>query len=140
MKYSKGFTLIELLVVIAIIGILSSVVLASLNSARTKANVNGVKATMKQMISQSSIYYDANGNKYGISGDCSSTTPQQLFSDPVISQAISYINANASTATCISTNEKLAVSTILKDNTPWCVDSIPSEKASSVNSTTGLCN
>ncbi|KKW19938.1 MAG: hypothetical protein UY63_C0004G0023 [Parcubacteria group bacterium GW2011_GWA2_51_10] len=36
MKYSKGFTLIELLVVIAIIGILSSVVLASMNSVRKK--------------------------------------------------------------------------------------------------------
>ncbi len=56
----RGFTLIELLVVIAIIGILSSVVLASLNSARQKSRDSRRIADLKQLQTALELYYDKN--------------------------------------------------------------------------------
>ena len=58
----RGFTLIELLVVIAIIGILSSVVLASLNSARQKGRDARRIADIKQLQLALELYYDANAS------------------------------------------------------------------------------
>ena len=60
----KGFTLIELLVVIAIIGVLSTVVMASLSSARLKGADTAVRANMAQARTQAQLYYEANGNSY----------------------------------------------------------------------------
>src|SRR3989344_4499705 len=61
---TRGFTLIELLVVVAIIGLLSSVILASLNGARVKGRDARRLADIKQIQVALELYYDDNGNKY----------------------------------------------------------------------------
>jgi prepilin-type N-terminal cleavage/methylation domain-containing protein len=53
---TKGFTLIELMVVIAIIGLLSSIVLVSLKSARDKANTQKIRSDMKALITALEFY------------------------------------------------------------------------------------
>ncbi len=61
-KSGAGFTLIELLVVISIIGLLASVVLVSLNSARTKARDAKRVADIKQIATALELYFDQNGS------------------------------------------------------------------------------
>ena len=58
----RGFTLIELLVVISIIGLLASIVLASLTTARTKARDANRTESINQVKTALELYYDANSS------------------------------------------------------------------------------
>ena len=104
-KYTRGFTLIELLVVIAIIGILSSVVLVSLNSARTKAGDARVISDVQQVRTALETGYDGTGYPDLASNDFTGTakaagTPiGKLIADAVAnSGAITVFTATASTS------------------------------------------
>lgn len=123
---TKGFTLIELLVVIAIIGILSSVVLASLNTARSKGQDAAVKSNMNGIRAQAELYYDDNGNKYATAdGIVACTTSGSLFVQTNIAAAIKGIDSNngSNSPVCYASTTGWAISSGLNSGGSWCVDS-----------------
>jgi type II secretion system protein G len=64
----RGFTLIELLVVIAIIGILASIILASLNSAREKSRDARRLSDLRQLQTALELYASDNNGQYPTTG------------------------------------------------------------------------
>ena len=92
-KHKKGFTLIELLVVIAIIGILATIVLVSLSTARLKARDARRASDMHQISLAMEMYYDSNGSKYytGATGPTAlGTFMASLPTDPLTTTAYSW--------------------------------------------------
>ena len=56
----KGFTLIELLVVVSLIGVLSTLVIANLNSARERARDAQRKSDLRNIQTALRLYYNDN--------------------------------------------------------------------------------
>lgn len=132
---NRGFTLIELLVVIAIIGILASVVLASLNTAREKGQDAAAKANLNGMRAQAELFYDdQTPNSY--SGVCG---------DQNIAAAIAEIDSGPLDAQCFDESaagiaEGWAAETTLNTGDVYCVDyqGLTSESAGSKISATDV--
>lgn len=59
----RGFTLVELLVAISIISLLSSIVFASVNSARNKAKYSRAGAELNQFVKAAIIAQGESGNR-----------------------------------------------------------------------------
>jgi len=95
---NRGFTLIELLVVIAIIGILASVVLASLNDARATAQDSAQISIFRQIQTSLELYYNANGQypgdgrHYYSRPECGPTTPNGNWTDVFNASYDQYMN------------------------------------------------
>ncbi|GEM_PF-2873181 len=61
----SGFTLIELLVVISIIGLLASIVLASLQNARKRGERSAIVSDLVTVRTQAALWFSNHGSSYG---------------------------------------------------------------------------
>ncbi len=160
-NFSSGFTLIELLVVIAIIGILSSVVLSSLNESRIKAAAAATKNNLANARVQAELFYDSNGDSYSsplsVCGSVATANgiktvrahviaaAQAYGITPVAADFLSAKVGNTTSATCHATSAGWAAEVPLKDapGSMWCVDANGASRAvvgSSLPSSDVTCN
>jgi uncharacterized RDD family membrane protein YckC len=110
----------SLLMFFAIIGILSAVVLASLNVAREKGNAAAIKSNMDLLTTQAAIYYDTQNQSY--TGFCSDPTVAQAL-DQARTTVMSSAHDSTNSPGCNDSIAAWAAAAPLPTGGYWCVDS-----------------
>ena len=116
-----GIILAAVLPIIAIFGILSSIVLVSLNVARQKGKDAQVKVVLSEMRTEAEVYYGQN-NTYSTAHDCSSG---MFASDPTFNSITSNLTVtNKNMLACFAEGSTYAISAPLSaTGQNYCVDS-----------------
>lgn len=130
----RGFTLVELLVVIAIISILTSVVLASLRTAREKGIDAAVQAEVKHAGAEAELFGNKPDGTVDYTGLCGTAV-----GDP-LAAIMTSITTKTATPYCNSSDEQWVFAAPLIQSSYICRDSsgFSETVASGTQPTTGL--
>ncbi len=130
LQVQQGFTLIELLVVIAIIGLLASIVLASLNSARNKGADAAAKGNLNYARSEAELFYSNTAPNYSYDGVCA-LSGTNVIGDSVLAASVvvkaSYsvsdtANITATVGVCHDSATGWVAAVPLLAGLAWCTD------------------
>ena len=133
-SFKPGFTLIELLVVVAIVGILASITLGYLASARKKGDDTAVKSNLATARSVVELFYLNNANSYLPLGGSTfsiaacptySASGTNMFSNnKIVADTVAEAVKRGNGSSCYNSDNIWAIAVGLKltPNTSWCVD------------------
>ncbi len=137
-RTSRGFTLIELLIVIAIIGILSAIVLVSVNIAQLKARDSKRTGDVEQVVKALELYHSDNGvypthggTQYGCtSANCLSVLTDELVPTYLPSIPVDPKEGNSSSGyrycRADPPNQGYQIIVRLEENSTYCTVRTPS--------------
>lgn len=140
LRYNSGFTLIELLVVIAIIGILSSVVLASLDGARESSRDARRQTDLQQIKTGLALYRDNNGSfpssLYGSTGNTleNSDAMTQVPVDPGNDNQYAYTTSTSNSGADFCLGTSLEASATPTDHSSDCLTDLKNNNTGGYNS------